>query len=76
MCGWWTFGFRAAKNLKVKLNLLDGNIITGTSLMGDVELTTSYGKLVVPVANVSTIKIGIGKDKAIADKAVSFSLKY
>ncbi len=65
-------GFAQQKSVEVKLNLLDGNIITGTSLMGDVELTTSYGKLVVPVANVSTIKIGIGKDKAIADKAVSF----
>src|SRR5574343_444779 len=60
------------KSVEVKLNLLDGNIITGTSLMGDVELTTSYGKLVIPVANVSTIKVGIGKDKAISDKAISF----
>lgn len=60
------------KSVEVKLNLLDGNIITGTSLMGDVELTTAYGKLVIPVASVSTIKVGIGKDKAISDKAIAF----
>lgn len=59
------------KTVEVKLNLLDGNVITGTSMMGDVELNTSYGKLIIPVANVSTIKVGIGKDKAISDKAVS-----
>lgn len=64
--------FAQQKSVEVKLNLLDGNVITGTSLMGDVELNTSYGKLTIPVANVSTIKVGIGKDKAISDKAISF----
>lgn len=58
------------KSVEVKLNLLDGNVITGTSMMGDVELNTSYGKLIIPVANVSTIKVGIGRDKAITDKAI------
>lgn len=58
------------KSVEVKLNLLDGNVITGTSMMGDVELNTSYGKLIIPVANVSTIKVGIGRDKAVADKAL------
>lgn len=60
------------KTVEVKLNLLDGNIISGTSQMGDVELNTSYGKLTIPVANVSTIKVGIGKDKAIYEKAISY----
>ncbi len=59
------------KPVELKLNLLDGNVITGTSSMGDVELMTAYGKLTIPVANVSTIKVGIGKDKAIYDKAMS-----
>ena len=59
------------KPVELKLNLLDGNVITGTSSMGDVELVTAYGKLTIPVANVSTIKVGIGKDKAIYDKAMS-----
>ncbi len=60
------------KAIEVKLNLLDGNMITGTSQMGDVELITAYGKLTIPVANVSTIKVGIGRDKAIYDKATSY----
>ncbi len=63
--------FAQQKSVEVKLNLLDGNIITGTSMMGDVELTTAYGKLVIPVANVSTVKVGIGRDKAISDKALA-----
>lgn len=63
--------FAQQKSVEVKLSLLDGNIITGTSMMGDVELTTAYGKLVIPVANVSTVKVGIGRDKAISDKANS-----
>lgn len=64
--------FSQQKSVEVKLNLLDGNVISGTSLMGDVELTTLFGKLTIPVANVSTIKVGIGKDKTIADKALTF----
>ncbi len=60
------------KNVEVKLNLLDGNVITGTSTMNDVDLITNYGKLVIPVASVSTIKVGIGKDKAVYDKANSY----
>ena len=60
------------KPVELKLNLLDGNVITGTSSMGDIELMTNYGKLTIPVANVSTVKVGIGKDKATFDKALSF----
>ena len=60
------------KTVEVKLNLLDGNVITGSSQMGDVELITAYGKLTIPVANVSTIKVGIGKDKTIYEKTISY----
>jgi len=69
------FGLNAAaqqKNVEVKLYLLDGNVITGTSQMADIELITNYGKLVIPVGNVSTVKVGIGKDKATYDKALSY----
>ena len=58
-----TFGLSALaqqKPVELKLNLLDGNVITGTSSMDDVQLVTNYGKLVIPVANVSTSKVGIG----------------
>src|SRR3954469_24826910 len=60
------------KPVELKLNLLDGNVITGTSQMGDIELMTAYGKLTIPVANVSTVKVGIGKDKATYDKAMPY----
>ncbi|HWY13370.1 MAG TPA: hypothetical protein VN026_18725 [Bacteroidia bacterium] len=64
--------FAQQKPVELKLNLLDGNVITGTSQMGDIELMTNYGKLTIPVANVSTVKVGIGKDKTTSDKALSF----
>jgi hypothetical protein len=60
------------KAVEVKLNLLDGNVISGTSQMSDIELVTNYGKLLIPVASVSTIKVGIGRDKSTHDKAMSF----
>lgn len=64
--------FAQQKNVEVKLNLLDGNVITGTSQMNDIELITAYGKLTIPVSNVSTVKVGLGKDKATYDKAISY----
>ena len=68
----WFISCSLTKPVELKLNLLDGNVITGTSQMGDIELITNYGKLTIPVANVSTIKVGIGKDKAVYDKTMGF----
>jgi hypothetical protein len=62
------------KTVDIKLNLRDGSSISGTTSMGDVILKTNYGQLSVPIQNVSTIVVGIGKDKASSDKALQ-SLK-
>jgi len=62
--------FFAQKTVDVKLNLRDGSTISGTTIMNDVILKTNYGQLSVPIQNVSTILVGIGKDKAITDKAL------
>lgn len=61
----------AQKKVEVKAALLDGSNITGTSSMANITLNTEYGKLLFPVEKVTTINIGIGKDKAISDKATS-----
>lgn len=34
------------------------------SLFNDVELVTDYGKLMIPIANISNVTVGIGKDNA------------
>ncbi len=60
------------KAADVSLELLDGNIIKGTTLLTDVELITSYGKLLIPIIKVSHIEIGIGRDNAIIEKAKSY----
>lgn len=62
------------KTVGVKLSLRDGNTISGTTTMNDVVLKTAYGQLTVPISNVSMIMVGLGKDKALSDKALQ-SLK-
>lgn len=62
------------KTVEVKLNLRDGSTISGTTAMGDVVLKTDYGQLTVPIQHVSTIVVGLGKDKTVSDKALQ-SLK-
>src|SRR4051812_38581626 len=61
-----SFGQKLAE---VNLELHDGNIIKGTTTFSDIDLTTPYGKLIIPVAKVGNIKIGYGKDKSASDKA-------
>jgi len=53
---------------ELNLTLRDGDIITGTSKITSVELKTDYGKLVIPIKNVSSIEVGIPPDDANKDK--------
>jgi hypothetical protein len=55
--------------LELTLTLRDGNIITGTTQkINSVVLITPYGKLDVPIKNVSSIVIGIDADKTNSEK--------
>lgn len=55
--------------LDLTLTLRDGNIITGTTQkINSVLVVTPYGKLDIPIKNVSSITVGIDADKANADK--------
>ena len=69
LCVFTTF---SQKQAEVNLELHDGNIIKGTASFNDIDLTTAYGKLIIPVSKVGNIKIGYGKDKSAADKAMSY----
>jgi hypothetical protein len=62
----------AQKPAEVTVKLRDGSNVTGTTSLADINLVTDYGKLIIPIKSVSSIQVGIPKDKAVADKAVSF----
>lgn len=64
------FNIHAQKIAEVSLTLQDGNVIKGMSLFNDVELQTDYGKLVIPIANISNVAIGVGKDNASISQVV------
>lgn len=62
----------AQKPAEVTVKLRDGSNVTGTAALPDVTLITDYGKLQIPLKNVSSIKVGIPTDKAISEKAVAY----
>jgi hypothetical protein len=62
----------AQRPAEVTVKLRDGSNVTGTAALPDVSLITDYGKLQIPLKNVSSIKVGIPTDKAITEKAVSY----
>ncbi|MEO6301691.1 MAG: hypothetical protein ABIP51_00835 [Bacteroidia bacterium] len=65
-----SFGF-SQKQAEVSLDLLDGNVIKGTTSLSDIELVTAFGKLQIPVSKVNHIEIGIGKDNSVSEKVKS-----
>lgn len=60
------------KQAEVNLELHDGNVIKGTATFNDIDLTTSYGKLLIPITKVGNIKIGYGRDKSSSEKVNSY----
>ena len=64
--------FAQKEKLELKLNLRDGNIITGTSAsISRVSLNTDFGKLDIPIKNVSAIQFGITPDNSSKDKIIN-----
>ncbi|HXB41151.1 MAG TPA: hypothetical protein VNZ49_11465 [Bacteroidia bacterium] len=62
----------AQKPAEVSVKLRDGSNVTGTAALPDVTLITDYGKLQIPLKNVSSIKVGIPTDKAVTEKAIAY----
>lgn len=46
------------------LTLKDGNVVTGGAKISAIELATDYGKLEIPIKNVTSIELGIHADKS------------
>lgn len=60
-----------SQNAELKLTLRDGNILSGQSKLGNISLVTDYGKLEIPLKNVSSIDIGITPDNANSEKIIA-----
>lgn len=61
----------AQNDVELKLTLRDGNVMSGTSKMSSVSLTTAYGKLEIPIKNVTALDLGITSDKSVNDKVAN-----
>jgi hypothetical protein len=66
----------AQKPAEVTVKLRDGSKVTGTTSLADINLVTDYGKLIIPIKSVSSIQVGIPKDKGVADKAISYLKQF
>lgn len=68
------FGFilnGQTSDVELKLTLRDGNVVSGTSKIASVSLSTAYGKLEVPIKNVTSLDLGITSNKAMNDKVMN-----
>lgn len=60
------------EKIELKLSLRDGNVISGTSSsITTVSLNTDYGKLDIPVKNVSSLEFGIAPDNGNKGKIIN-----
>lgn len=59
------------KDPELRITLRTGDVHTGTVKIAKIGLTTDYGKLDIPIKNVTSIDIGLTYDKATGDKVIS-----
>lgn len=64
----------AQKEAEVKVNLRNGSVINGKVKVTTVEMSSVYGKLSIPYADVTSIELGIMPDKSNKSK-IDFQLK-
>ncbi|MCB0401787.1 MAG: hypothetical protein KDD41_06870 [Flavobacteriales bacterium] len=61
----------AQNKTEFTLTLKDGNVVTGTTKITNVSLQTDYGKLEIPIQNVTSIELGIHSDPSLKGKLES-----
>ncbi|MCW3072837.1 MAG: hypothetical protein JWO44_2727 [Bacteroidetes bacterium] len=64
-------GTAQSNDVELKLTLRDGNVVSGTSKINNIVLVTDYGKLEIPLKNVTSLDLGLSADKADAAKTGS-----
>ncbi len=67
----FAFNVHAQNEVELKLTLRDGNLVSGTSKMSSISLSTAYGKLEIPIKNVTALDLGISTDKTVNDKVAN-----
>ena len=55
---------QSGKEILAKVTLRDGSIYNGSISIKNVDLQTDYGKLAIPLKNVSSIDVGLAPDKS------------
>ena len=63
----------AQEKTEFTLTLKDGNIVTGTTKVSSILLVTDYGKLTIPIQNVSSIALGLHPDDSQKDEVVQLA---
>ncbi|PKP22787.1 MAG: hypothetical protein CVU05_02395 [Bacteroidetes bacterium HGW-Bacteroidetes-21] len=66
--------FAQKGDAEVRINMRDGSIYNGTVKVMNIELTSDYGKLSIPFADISQIELGIIPEKKNKTK-IDFQLK-
>ncbi len=67
----FALGLKAQNDVELKLTLRDGNVVSGTSKMASISLNTAYGKLEIPIKNVTALDLGIASDKTTNEKVAN-----
>jgi len=63
----------AQEKTEFTLILKDGNVVTGTTKVSSLILLTDYGKLTIPIKNVTTIELGLHPDNSKKKDIVSLA---
>ncbi len=68
-----TFAQKASDKVELQVSLRDGSTMKGTTKMNNVELKTDYGKLDIPIKNVSSIEFGIIENTTLKEKIINLT---
>lgn len=61
-------GLSVAQEIGIRLSLRDESVVSGTSKMNNILLVTEYGKLDIPIKNITSLELGITPDTGKKDK--------
>jgi len=65
------FCFSQNNQTEIRVNLRDGSTFSGKTVMGNISFVTDYGKLDIPLQNVSSLDLGITRDKSNETKIIN-----
>lgn len=63
--------FAQTREIEIRVNLRDGSSFSGKTQLGNVSLVTEYGKLDIPMQNVSSLDLGISPDRSNEAKIIN-----